>query len=83
MPLRTQWRALDRSAVGAAPDRLGVYELGNDDGDVLTVDAGVLVDEVKDALTYGPRDATQVRWQTTQTREQARELVAEHRDRLE
>lgn len=83
MPLRTQWRDLDRAAVRTAPDRLGVYELGDDDGTVLTVDSGVLTDEVKDALSYGPRDATQVRWQTMQTREQAAEVVADHRERLD
>jgi hypothetical protein len=83
MPLRTSWRALDRSAVRGAPDRLGVLELGDDDGTVLQVDAGVLRDEVKDALSYGPREASQVRWKTAQTREQARSLAAEHRDRIE
>ncbi|MFC6953013.1 DUF7508 domain-containing protein [Halorubellus litoreus] len=83
MPLRKQWRALDRSAVGAAPDRLGVYELGDDDGVVLEVDWGVLPDELKDALSYGPRGATQVRWKTAQTREQAEELAAEHRERAD
>jgi hypothetical protein len=83
MPLRTQWRALDRSAVGAAPDRLGVYELGDDDGVVREVDWGVLPDELKDALSYGPRGATQVRWKTCQTREQAEELAAEHRERAD
>ena len=83
MPLRKQWRALDRSAVGAAPDRLGVYELGDDDGTVLEVDWGVLPDELKDALTYGPRDATQVRWRTAQTREQATSLASEEREKLD
>jgi hypothetical protein len=50
---------------------------------VLEVDWGVLPDEVKDALSYGPRAATQVRWETCQTREQAEELAAEHRERVE
>jgi hypothetical protein len=83
MPLQQRWRALDRSAVGAAPDRLGVYELGDDDGTVLEVDWGVLPDELKDAVSYGPRGATQVRWKTVQTRTQAEELAAEHRERVE
>jgi hypothetical protein len=83
MPLQQRWRALDRSAVGAAPDRLGVYELGDDGGTVLEVDWGVLPDELKDALSYGPRGATQVRWKTVQTRAQAEELAAEHRERVE
>lgn len=83
MPLQQHWRALDRSAVGAAPDRLGVYELGDDDGTVLEVDWGVLPDELKDAVSYGPRGATQVRWKTVQTREQAEDLAAEHRERVE
>jgi len=83
MPLRKRWRALDRSAVGAAPDRLGVYELGDDDGTVLELEWGVLPDELKDAVSYGPRGATQVRWETVQTRAQAEELAAEHRERLD
>jgi hypothetical protein len=83
MPLQKRWRALDRSAVGAAPDRLGVYELGADDGTVLAVDWGVLPDELKDAVSYGPRGATQVRWETAQTREQAEALADEHRERLD
>jgi hypothetical protein len=82
MPLRKRWRALDRSAVGAAPDRLGVYELGDDDGDVLAVEWGVLPDELKDALSYGPRGATQVRWETVQSRAQAESRVAEEREKL-
>ena len=80
MALAKPWRDLDRSTVGASPDRLGVYELGDDDGTVLGVDWGVLRDELKEALAY-EREATQVRWKTVQTREQARELAAEHEDR--
>jgi len=80
MPLRKGWRDLERSTVGAAPDRLGVYELGDDDGTVLDVDWGVLRDELKEALAY-EREATQVRWEIAQTREQARELAAEHESR--
>lgn len=83
MPLQTHWRDLDRRVVAAAPDRLGVYELGDDDGTVLEVDSGVLPDELKTALSYGPSEATQVRWRTVQNRDQAASLVAEHRERLE
>ncbi|MCU4744402.1 hypothetical protein OB955_24630 [Halobacteria archaeon AArc-m2/3/4] len=81
MPLRKPWRDLDRSTVARAPDRLGVYELGDGSGTVLAVDSGVLRDELKTALAYG--DGEQVRWEETQTREQAADLVAEHRARLE
>lgn len=81
MPLAKQWRDLDRSTVGRAPDRLGVYELGDADGTVVAIDHGVLADELKSALAYG--DGEKVRWETAATREQARELAAEHRDRLE
>jgi len=80
MALAKAWRDLERSTVGAAPDRLGVYELGDDDGSVRSVDWGVLRDELKEALAY-EREATQVRWTTVQTREQARELAAEHDER--
>jgi len=77
MSLRKQWRALDRTTVGRAPERWGVYELGDDEGTVLSVGSGVLKDELKNALAYG--DAAKVRWTETTTRERARELEAEHR----
>lgn len=80
MPLATQWRDLDRSAVGAAPERYGVYELG-DDGQVQAVDWGVLKHELKDALAY--EKAPQVRWQETYSEAKARELAEQHRDRIE
>jgi len=78
MPLKKAWRDLDRSTVGRAPERYGVYELGRD-GDVLSVGAGVLRDELKEALAYG--DAEQVRWETTPSRQRAEELAEEHRNR--
>jgi len=81
MPLKRPWRDLDRSTVGGAPDRYGVYELADEDGTVLQVGTGVLPDELKTALAYG--DATKVRWETTQTREQAEALAEEHRQRLD
>jgi hypothetical protein len=81
MPLQKPWRDLERGAVGAAPDRPGVYELGDASGTVLAVDHGVLRDELKTALAYG--DGDRVRWTETHTLEAARELAAEHRERLD
>ncbi|ARS88762.1 DUF7508 domain-containing protein [Natrarchaeobaculum aegyptiacum] len=81
MPLQKPWRDLDRETVGGAPDRPGVYELGDDDGTVLAVDHGVLRDELKTALAYG--DGDRVRYAETHTLERARELAATHRNRLE
>ena len=80
MPLKKAWEPLERATVGKAPDRYGVYELGDGDGTVLSVDHGPLRDSLKEALAYG--DGEQVRWQTTQNREQAERLVEEHRGRL-
>lgn len=81
MPLQKPWRDLDRATVGAAPDRPGVYELGDESGTVRAVDHGVLRDELKTVLAYG--DADRVRWDETHTLEQARERADEHRERLE
>ncbi|QRV17490.1 DUF7508 domain-containing protein [Haloterrigena salifodinae] len=81
MPLQKPWRDLDRDAVSSAPDRPGVYEFGDSSGTVQAVDHGVLRDELKTALAYG--DADRVRWTETHTLEQARELAADHRERLE
>ncbi|MFC4448287.1 DUF7508 domain-containing protein [Halorussus aquaticus] len=78
MPLQRRWRDLNRQTVGSAPEQYGVYELG-EDGDVLEVGAGVLRDELKDALAYGSGD--EVRWETCQTKAEATELAADHRDR--
>ncbi|ELY48894.1 DUF7508 domain-containing protein [Natronolimnohabitans innermongolicus] len=81
MPLQKPWRDLDRNAVSSAPDRPGVYELGDESGVVQAVGHGVLRDELKTALAY--EDAARVRWTDVHTLEQAGELAAEHRDRLE
>ena len=81
MPLQKPWRDLDRDAVAGAPDRPGVYELGDAAGTVQAVDHGVLRDELKTVLAYD--DAARVRWEETHTLEQARELAADHRERLE
>ena len=80
MPLQKAWEPLERATVGKAPDRYGVYELGDGDGTVVAVDHGPLRDSLKEALAYG--DGEQVRWTATQNREQAERLVEEHRDRL-
>ncbi|NKE35037.1 hypothetical protein GWG54_04235 [Natronococcus sp. JC468] len=81
MPLQKPWRDLDRETVARAPDRPGVYELGDEAGTVLSVDHGVLRNELKTALAYG--DGDRVRWTEAHTPDRARELAAEHRDRLE
>lgn len=80
MPLSKRWRSLDRSTIGSAPGRYGVYELGRDD-EVVAVGSGMLRDELKEALAYG--DADQVRWESAPSRERAEELAAEHRRRLD
>ncbi len=80
MPLRKQWRELDREAARKAPNRYGVIEYGTADGDVLRVETGMLKDEVKSAVGYSDADA--VRWKATQTRAQAEDLAAQHRERL-
>lgn len=81
MPLQKPWRDLDRETVATAPDRPGVYELGDGSGTVRSIDHGILRDELKTALAYG--DGECVRWTTAHTRDRARELAAEHRERLE
>ena len=81
MPLAKQWRSLDRDAAATAPNRYGVVEYGDADGTVVAIETGMLKDELKNGLAY--RDAEQVRWTATQTRERAEEIAAEHRDRLD
>jgi len=80
VPLSKRWEPLERRTVGSVPDRYGVYELGDEDGNVLAVEAGPLRDELKEALAY--RDAPQVRWQVANNSEHAERLLAEHRERL-
>jgi hypothetical protein len=80
MPLKKAWEPMERSTVGKVPDRYGVYELGDGNGNVIAVDHGPLRDSLKEALGYG--DGQQVRWVTTQNRQEAERLVEEHRDRL-
>lgn len=76
MSLRTAWRDLDRSTVAGAPDRYGVYELGDADGEPLGFAVGVLRDELKEELAYG--DAAKVRWRVAESREHAERLADEH-----
>ncbi len=81
MPLQKPWRDLDRKTVSRAPDRPGIYELADRSGTVQSIGHGVLRDELKTALAYG--DGDRVRWAETHTLDQAGELAAEHRERLE
>ncbi len=78
MPLAKRWQELNRGRVANTPERWAMYELGSD-GKIQEIGVGVLRDELKTALTYS--DATQVRWETCQSREQAEEMAAEHRER--
>jgi hypothetical protein len=71
--LRKRWRDLDRSTVGSAPERWGVYELGDADGTVVDDGWGVLRDELKDALAYSR--ASKVRWAVADSRAHARRLA--------
>jgi hypothetical protein len=77
MSLRKRWRDLDRETIGRAPDRYGVYELGDEDGTVLELGVGPLKDELKEALSYGR--AAKVRWEAATSREHAERLADEHR----
>lgn len=80
MPLRKPWEELSRTTVGKAPERYGVYEIGDGDETVVEVGAGMLKDELKEALSYGTGE--QVRWEATPSLERAEELAAEHRERV-
>jgi hypothetical protein len=80
VPLSKRWEPLARRTIGSVPDRYGIYELGDEDGTVVAVEAGPLRDELKEALAY--RDAPKVRWQVAQNSAHAERLLEEHRDRL-
>ncbi|MFC6785726.1 hypothetical protein ACFQFH_07380 [Halobaculum halobium] len=73
MSLQKPWRDLDRATVAAAPDRYGVYELGDATGDPVGYGVGVLRDELKETLAYG--DAAKVRWVVAESREHADRLA--------
>ena len=81
MPLKKGWEPLERATVDRVPDRYGIYELGDGEGNVVAIEAGPLRDELKEALAYG--DGERVRWRTTQNPTEAERLLEEHRDRLE
>lgn len=75
MSLRKRWRDLDRSTVARAPERYGVYELGDEEGEVIEAGVGRLRDELKDALSYST--AAKVRWEAANSREHAERLADE------
>jgi hypothetical protein len=87
--LRKRWRDLDRSTVGSAPDRYGVYELGDAEGESLGYGVGPLRDDLKEVLAYGdvpnphpdvdPRRARpeKVRWEEAESLDHAAEVAAE------
>jgi hypothetical protein len=77
MSPRKPWKPLTKGTVRGVPDRYGVYELGDSDGNSLGVDAGPLQDELKEALAYG--DGSQVRWQVASSREHAEAMLEDHR----
>ncbi|WP_101297648.1 DUF7508 domain-containing protein [Halegenticoccus soli] len=77
MSLRKRWRDLDGATVRRAPDRYGVYELGDEEGTVVDLGVGVLRDELKDALAYGT--AAKVRWEEAASKEHAERIADEHR----
>ena len=78
MSLRKPWRSLDRETVAAAPDRYGVYELGDATGESLGIAVGVLRNDLKEELAYGR--AKNVRWTVAESREHADRLAADHAD---
>jgi hypothetical protein len=81
MPLPKRWESLTRKTVGSAPERYGVYELADGDGEIVEIGWGVLHDELKDALAYVTGE--QVRWEDCQTKAEAKDLAAEHRERAD
>lgn len=81
MPLRRPWEPLERETLRSVPDRYGIYELADDDGEITVIDHGPLRDAIKEALAYDA-SAAAVRYEVTPNREAARRLVDEHRERL-
>lgn len=77
MSLRKPWKPLDRDTVRGAPAGVGVYELGDADGNSLGLAVGVLRDDLKEELAYG--DAGKVRWLEATSREHAERLLEENR----
>jgi hypothetical protein len=77
MSLRKPWQPLSRETLREVPDRYGVYELGDEEGASLGVEAGPLRDDLKEALSYG--DAARVRWRVATSREHAESMLSDHR----
>jgi hypothetical protein len=75
MALRKRWKQLSRETVASAPDAYALIEFGDDDGTVVRATAGLLPDELREALAYG--DAAQVRWERAQSAEHAERLLDE------
>ncbi|MFC6754058.1 DUF7508 domain-containing protein [Halorubrum tibetense] len=76
MSLAKPWRELDRETVRSAPNRYACYELGDADGTTLGFGAGILRDELKEALAYG--DAERVRWELAESADHAARIRADH-----
>lgn len=75
MSLPKRWRELNRETVARAPERWGVYEVGDGAGTVVDAGYGVVRDELKEALAYG--DGEQVRWSVADSEAHARRLYEE------
>lgn len=93
MSLRKQWRDLDRSTAGSAPDRYALYEVGDADGTTIGFGTGVLPDALRELLAYGTvddletppavdaaGDPAQVRWELANSQSHAERLLDEHID---
>ena len=76
MSLRKRWQDLNRETVARAPDAYGVYELGDADGESLSLAVGVVRDDLKEELAYG--DAERVRWVEATSKDHAERLADEH-----
>lgn len=76
MSLRKPWKPLDRDTVRSVPDGVGVYELGDAEGNSLGMAVGVLRDDLKEELAYG--DAAKVRWLQATSTEHAERLLEEN-----
>jgi hypothetical protein len=72
--LPKRWRELTRRTAARAPERWGVYEVGDASGTVVDAGYGVVRDELKTLLAYGGGDAERVRWETADSEAHARRL---------
>lgn len=82
MPLNRPWEPLERKTLRSVPDRYGMFELADAEGEIIRIDHGPLRDALKEALAYGD-EAASVRYRVTPNREAARALVEHHRERLD